>query len=232
VVDLILLEIDFHVNGGADGDDIREDVSCDAAVDVCAVEPNPVAVANVADDIAAKKHVLRRMELGCCRLPLAFCVGPTAPLQQVVFNEHIARAHTRDAFDTAVTDRVAADDVGLRGLLWTTPSTADLQADGVRPFDSVVLDDPVIAAHNIEHRTPLRQWKSIARVLEIKPLHPDIAEPAVRGCEDLLAGGDLDRMVGGSAVRKADVDRLAVGVGPEPALLRAADLLHDRTAAR
>ena len=78
-----------------------------------------------------------------CRLPLAFRIGPAAPLDQVALDQHIARAHPRDAFDTAIADRVAADDVALRGLLRAPSSTADLQADRVRPLNGVVLDDPV-----------------------------------------------------------------------------------------
>ena len=101
--------------------DVGKDVAGNPAIDGPGVEPDGIGVADVADDIAAKHHVVRAVELSPGRLPLAFRVGPPAPLDEVILDEHICCADAGDAFDTAITDRIAADDVALRSALRGTP---------------------------------------------------------------------------------------------------------------
>ena len=40
IVDLVLAEVHLDVDGGADGDDVREYIAGDAVVDVAAIEPD------------------------------------------------------------------------------------------------------------------------------------------------------------------------------------------------
>ena len=142
-------EVHLHVNGGADGEDVGEDVAGDAAVDVAAVEPDCVGVADVADHVAAEEQVVGAVELGSGGFPAALGVGPAAPLDEIVFDERVLGSHAADAFDAAVANGVAADDLRCSGLRRETAipvAVADVEADAVGPFDGVVFDDPVIAA--------------------------------------------------------------------------------------
>ena len=116
VVDLVLLEIHLHVYGGADGEDVGEHVAGDAAVDVAAVEPDPVGVADMADHVAAEEQVVGAVELGSGGLPAAFGVRPAAPLDEIVLDEGVLGSHAADAFDAAIANGVAADDLRCSGL--------------------------------------------------------------------------------------------------------------------
>src|ERR1035438_2583424 len=115
----------------ADADGIGEDVAGYTAVTVAAVQPDAVGMPHVPYHVAPEEHVLRAMKLGPRRLPLAFRVGPAAPLNQVVLDQNIARPHASDAFHAAIAHRVAANDMGSRGLLSAKPAAADLDRKSV-----------------------------------------------------------------------------------------------------
>ena len=116
VVDLVQFEVHFHVYGGADGEDVGEHVAGDAAVGVAAVEPDRVGVADMADHVAAEEQVLGAVELGCGGFPAAFGVGPAAPLDEIIFDERIRVPMPPMAFDAAVAEGVAAEDLRCPGL--------------------------------------------------------------------------------------------------------------------
>ena len=158
-------------------------VAGDAAVGVAAVEPDGVGVADVADDVAAEEHVAGAVELGPGGFPGAFGVRPAAPLDEIVFDEGVLGSHAADAFDAAVADRVAADDVicrrpaARRAAAAAPVAVADVEADAVGPFDGVAFDDPVIAAGGGD-QAALRGRIAVAGVLEGDSLEADVAEAA------------------------------------------------------
>ena len=87
IVDLVLFEVHLHMNGGADGEDVGENIAGDAAVDVAAIEPERVGMADMPDHVAAEEQVFGTVELGSGGFPCAFGVCPAAPLHEIVLNE-------------------------------------------------------------------------------------------------------------------------------------------------
>src|SRR5205814_9096788 len=85
VVERVLPQVHLHVNGGADRQDVGEDVPGDAAIDVVDVPPGGIGMAHVPYHVAAEQHVLRAVEFGAGGLPAAFGVRPAAPFDQIVF---------------------------------------------------------------------------------------------------------------------------------------------------
>src|SRR5206468_8848454 len=99
----------------------------------------------------------------------------------VVFDQRVAGAHPADTFDATIPNRVAAQDVrgpGLsRGPAICVP--ADRHAAAIRPFDRVVLEDPVVAARTRDH-AELRKRIRIGGVLKADALDANEARATLR----------------------------------------------------
>src|SRR6185503_15377115 len=149
VVDLVLLGVHLHMNSGGNAEDIGEYVARDAAIGIATVEPDRVGVADMAYYVAAEQHVLGAVELGPGSFPSAFGVSPSAPLDKVVFNQRVLRTHAADAFNAAVANGVATNDLshaGLRSWSGIPIAVGDIEPNTVGPLNGVAFDDPVIAA--------------------------------------------------------------------------------------
>ena len=101
--------------------------------------------------------------------------------------ESVAGSHAAEAFDAAVADGVAADDLAMRRPGRCGPpspvAVADVEADAVGPFDGVVFDDPVIAAGGGDHAA-LRNRVTVAGVLEGDSLDADVSQgPYAKGAK-------------------------------------------------
>ncbi len=195
VVNLVLLLGGFDVDGRADGEDVREDIAGDAAIDVAAVEPEAIGVPDMANDIIAKQHVSGVVKLGAGGFPGALGVRPADPFNQVALEEDILGALAADALDAAVANGVAANDVEAHLLPRTRPAKAPatyVHAHAHGPFDGVAFYDPVMAALG-GHQTVLRRRKTVARVLKGNSFDADVTEAALLRDERLLAGGDFDQ---------------------------------------
>src|SRR5690606_2822207 len=234
VVDLVRLEAHLHVNRGAHGQHVRQYVAGDAAVRVAEVEPQCIGVANVPHDVAAEEQVASAMELRAGRFPRALGVLPPDPFDEIVLDERIGRAHAADAFDADVANGVSPHDVRVAGLGMSRGApmqSADVQSHTVRPLDGVVLDDPMVTA--VRRNEPaLRRRERVARMSESDSLDADETKALFARRERLLARGGFDEGIADLAVRHANVNDVALMFDPEPSIGRAADLLHDRAAAR
>src|SRR5207248_827512 len=85
VVNGVLGRVHLHVNGGADRQDVGENILGDTAVGVADVPPSGISVAYMPDHIAAEQHVFGAVEFGSGGFPAPLGIGPAAPFDQIVF---------------------------------------------------------------------------------------------------------------------------------------------------
>src|SRR5579872_1036183 len=91
---------------------------------------------------------------------------------------------------------------------------ANVQAHSIGPLNSVIFEDPVIAACQRDHAV-LRKRVRVARMLKSEPLHPNEAGSALCRNEGVLTGCDLDQMIRGRARSQTDMNRRARIFNPE-----------------